>query len=183
MCWITFPCVSWFEFSFLLLTNFYFLFILLTFFILSPLCPLLCFPQYPFSLLLAFISITIILYFSQLIPHFLLCCVLSLIFSNYSCFVVFPHRQLFTMYWCIVFNLSQCFNYNFYLLQGNISPMNVHCCYSVAKSCPTFCDPISSVQFSSVAQSCLILCNPMDCSTSGFPVHQQLLELTQTHVH
>ena len=42
---------------------------------------------------------------------------------------------------------------------------------------------LSSVQFSSVAQSCLTLCDPMDCSTPGFPVHHQLLELTQTHVH
>ena len=33
------------------------------------------------------------------------------------------------------------------------------------------------VQFSSVAQSCLTLCNPMDCSTPGFPVHHQSLEL------
>ena len=41
----------------------------------------------------------------------------------------------------------------------------------------------SSVQFSSVAQSCLTLCNPMDCSMPGFPVHYQLLELAQTHVH
>ena len=37
-----------------------------------------------------------------------------------------------------------------------------------------------SVQFSSVTQS---LCNPMDCSMPGFPVHHQLPELTQTHVH
>ena len=37
-------------------------------------------------------------------------------------------------------------------------------------------------QFSSV-QSCLTLCDPMDCSTPGLPVHQQLLELAQTHVH
>ena len=36
---------------------------------------------------------------------------------------------------------------------------------------------------SSVAQSCLTLCNPMDCSTPGFPVHYQLPELAQTHVH
>ena len=43
--------------------------------------------------------------------------------------------------------------------------------------------PISSVQFSSVAQSCLTLCNPMDHSTPGFPVHHQLPELTQTHIH
>ena len=38
-------------------------------------------------------------------------------------------------------------------------------------------------QFSSVTQSCLTLCDPMDCSTSGFPVHHQPLEFTQTHVH
>ena len=38
-------------------------------------------------------------------------------------------------------------------------------------------------QFSSVTQSCLTLCNPMDCSTPGFPVHHQLPEFTQTHVH
>ena len=38
-------------------------------------------------------------------------------------------------------------------------------------------------QFSSVAQSCLTLCNPMDYSTPGFPVHHQLPEPTQTHVH
>ena len=39
-----------------------------------------------------------------------------------------------------------------------------YCCSSVAKSCPTLCDP-------------------MDCSTPGLPVHHQLLELPQTHVH
>ena len=38
-------------------------------------------------------------------------------------------------------------------------------------------------QFSSVTQSCLTLCDPMDCSMPGFPVHHQLPELTQTHVH
>ena len=42
---------------------------------------------------------------------------------------------------------------------------------------------IPSVQFSSVAQSCPTLCNPMDCSMLGFPVHHQVLELAQTHVH
>ena len=40
-----------------------------------------------------------------------------------------------------------------------------------------------SVQFSSVAQSCLTLCDPMNRSTSGLPVHHQLPEVTQTHVH
>ena len=38
-------------------------------------------------------------------------------------------------------------------------------------------------QFSSVAQSCLILCNPMNRSMPGLPVHHQLPEFTQTHVH
>ena len=38
-------------------------------------------------------------------------------------------------------------------------------------------------QFSSGAQSYLTLCVPMDCSLPGFPVHHQLLELVQTHVH
>ena len=41
----------------------------------------------------------------------------------------------------------------------------------------------SSVQFSSVDQSCLTLCDPMNCSTPGLPVHHQLPEFTQTHVH
>ena len=45
------------------------------------------------------------------------------------------------------------------------------------------CAYFSSVQFTSVTQSCPTSCNPMDCSTPGFPVHHQLLELTQTHVH
>ena len=36
---------------------------------------------------------------------------------------------------------------------------------------------------SSVAQSCPNLCDPMNCSTPGLPVHHQLLESTQTHVH
>ena len=41
----------------------------------------------------------------------------------------------------------------------------------------------SSVHFSSVAQSCPTLCDPMDCSMPGFPVHHQLQELAQTHIH
>ena len=40
-----------------------------------------------------------------------------------------------------------------------------------------------ALQFSSVAQSCLTLCNPMNHSTPGLPVHHQLPEFTQFHVH
>ena len=43
----------------------------------------------------------------------------------------------------------------------------------------TYC----SVQFSSVAQSCPTLWDPMNCSMPGLPVHHQLPEFTQTHVH
>ena len=42
---------------------------------------------------------------------------------------------------------------------------------------------LSSVPFSSVAQSCLTLCDPMNRTTPGLPVHHQLPEFTQTHVH
>ena len=42
---------------------------------------------------------------------------------------------------------------------------------------------ITSVQLSSVAQSCPTLCDPMNCSKPGLPVHHQLPEFTQTHVH
>ena len=40
-----------------------------------------------------------------------------------------------------------------------------------------------SIQFSSVTQSCPTLCDPMNCSTPGLPVHHQLPEFTQAHVH
>ena len=40
-----------------------------------------------------------------------------------------------------------------------------------------------SVQFNSVTQSCLTLCDPMNHSIPGLPVHHQLPESTQTHVH
>ena len=46
---------------------------------------------------------------------------------------------------------------------------------------PHSCTYLSSVQF--ITQSCPILCDPMDCSTPGFPVHHQLPEFTQTHIH
>ena len=39
------------------------------------------------------------------------------------------------------------------------------------------------IQFSSVAHSCLTLCDPVNRSKPGLPVHHQLPEFTQTHVH
>ena len=53
-------------------------------------------------------------------------------------------------------------------------------CFPLAPS--KICHFVNS-QFSSVTQLCPTLCNPMGCSTPSFPVHHQLPELTQTHVH
>ena len=47
----------------------------------------------------------------------------------------------------------------------------------------SFCVIKFSVQFSSVAQLCPTLCVPMNCSMPGLPVHHQLPEFTETHVH
>ena len=54
----------------------------------------------------------------------------------------------------------------------------------IAKECSNYC-PIAliSVQFSSVAQSRPTLCDPINRSTPGLPVHHQLPEFTQTHIH
>ena len=62
------------------------------------------------------------------------------------------------------------------LLRNGILKMCFLCGHTIPLSC-------TSSQFSSVAQSCLTLCDPMDCSTPGLPVHHQLPEFTQTHVH
>ena len=56
-------------------------------------------------------------------------------------------------------------------------PVDVKLCSALYTEC------FSSVQFSSHAQSCPTICDRMNRSTPGFPVHDQLLESTQTHVH
>ena len=49
--------------------------------------------------------------------------------------------------------------------------------------CPLWMRSRCACAVSSVTQSCLNLCSPMDCSMPGFPVHHQLPQLIQTHVH
>ena len=46
-----------------------------------------------------------------------------------------------------------------------------------------YCSQLFTFCCCSVTQSCLTLCNPVDCSMPGLPVHHQLPEFTQTHVH
>ena len=65
--------------------------------------------------------------------------------------------------------------------------MDIHTCICMAEA---FCYPpettttlLITYHFSSVAQSCPTLCNPMNHSTPGLPVHHQLSESAQTHVH
>ena len=64
---------------------------------------------------------------------------------------------------CLIQPLPSKFNDNFILFFNQISA--------------------SQVQFISVTQLCPTLCEPMDCSTPGLPVHHQLPQFTQTHVH
>ena len=57
-------------------------------------------------------------------------------------------------------------------------------CYLKHISVCAWCNKIMTYwQFSSVAQLCPTICDPTNHSTPGFPVHHQLLEFTQTHVH
>ena len=94
---------------------------------------------------------------------------------------------------CIVHGVtkSQMWLSNFHFILFSLSYLNISflvCKIFAEKSSESPMEvplytQFSSVQFSSVAQSCPTLCNPIDCSTPGFPVHHQLPEFTQTHVH
>ena len=79
---------------------------------------------------------------------------------------------------------------NLSLLQGNFpsqeSNWGLLHCWQILYQLSYLGSPntsFSSVQFSSVAQLCPTLCDPMNCSMPGLPVHHQLPEFTQTHVH
>ena len=65
----------------------------------------------------------------------------------------------------------------------NRTELKVESAYSTDKAVLCKILLLDSVLFSSVAQSCLTLCVPMNYSMPGLPVHQQLPESTQTHVH
>ena len=67
--------------------------------------------------------------------------------------------------------------------QGTQGMEEAHAEWKFIENLSQWCSCFWSVQISSVTQSCPTLCDPMDCSTPGLPVHHQLTELTQTHVH
>ena len=60
----------------------------------------------------------------------------------------------------------------------SVVPSNYHIYKAGFQSCK-----VLFLQFSWVTQLCPTLCDPMNCSTPGLPIHHQLLEFTQTHVH
>ena len=90
-------------------------------------------------------------------------------------------------YW--YFSLAVCCLIIFFLLKKNYKLLLFASCqaWHRVQICTDKQNYImSSVQFSSVssiAQSCLTLCDPMNHSMPGLPVHHQLLDFTQTHVH
>ena len=65
-----------------------------------------------------------------------------------------------------------------WLLQALLHPGTADLASGIKHMCT-----LTSFQFSSVAQSCPTLCNPMNHSMPGLPIHHQLLEFTQNHVH
>ena len=72
-----------------------------------------------------------------------------------------------------------------FLMRENYSIYVIALIWELGKILPVkhLADIMVHSQFSSVAKSCPTLCNPMDCSTPGLPVPHQLLEFTQIHVH
>ena len=88
--------------------------------------------------------------------------------SASQCCLQFSSRSSWCMKWCTVNR----YGHETHCLT---LPESLLCCEASVDH--------HSVQFSSVTQLCPTLCDPMDCSAPGLPVHHQLPELTQTHVH
>ena len=74
-------------------------------------------------------------------------------------------------------------NLNHVFIQIYLHFTLILCLSHMGRTSLTQNDLQKNFQFSSVAQSCPTLCNPVNCRTPGLPVHHQLPEFTQTHVH
>ena len=98
--------------------------------------------------------------------------------------VDFNHFNFFKIFSSVLFQNLLLFLYYFIQdLTKNLSYVEWKIRESLGFVIPDSFLCLFCLQFSSVAQLCLTLCDPMDCNTPGFPVHRQLPELTQTHVH
>ena len=104
---------------------------------------------------------------------------------------VFCHAPHSTSPWtCVQWHLRHLVTYLFHVHFPRWTPkvrdhVYGHCAITVIslRSHMNKQSLFSSVQCTSFAQLSPTLCNPMDCSTPGLPVHHQLPEFTQTHVH
>ena len=77
-------------------------------------------------------------------------------------------------------------NYCFFVVLQRVwhdKQLSMHARMLVSVIKISICKRINGFQFSSVTQLCLTISDPMNCSTPGLPVHHQLPESTQTHVH
>ena len=136
--------------------------------------------------------------------HVILCCPLLLLPSIFPSIRVFPNESALCIrwpkYWSFSFNISPSnenpglisFKMDGWIFLQSKGLLRVFSNTTVQKHQFFGTQPSSqsnshihtcSVQFSSVAQSCPTLCNPMNRSTPGLPVHHQLPEFIQTHVH
>ena len=113
---------------------------------------------------------------------------LAIFLSIYKCLEVYLEWHWLNVndgyFWALGFQaVFEIFIFVLFYYLSNIyiyTYMNI--CVCNTKIVPCFKKGLK-VNISSVAQSCPTLCNPMDCSTPGLPVHHQLPEFTQTHVH
>ena len=126
-----------------------------------------------------------ILYFIYFLNFILFYTTLSLPRHSLS-YIIRETLRYFQKY-IILIDTCVCFKY--ILKQIIVSRIfQVLICVKHSSKCLSYIDVFNfynnfyGIDFSSVAQ-CVQLCNPKDCSTPGLPVHHQLLELTQTHVH
>ena len=103
----------------------------------------------------------------------------GLISYQYSPLLLLPPKGAFFTPFLSFFFWPHHVAYGISVLQPGIEPVTPAFNPWMTREVPV----LISAQFSSVAQSRPTLCDPMDCSTPGFPVHHQLLEPTQTHVH
>ena len=100
-----------------------------------------------------------------------------------------PHLSGITVLCCLMYNILKCIFHTYFCCifiasgrRAKHSPcfFLVRSRYLILRTFLFSPSENKSVQFS---QSCPTLCNPIDCSKPGFPVHHQLPELAQTHVH
>ena len=136
--------------------------------------------------------------------HLILCCPLLLLPSIFPSIRVFSNESALHIRWpkyqSFIFNISPSNEHpglisfrmdwlDLLVVQGTLKSLLQH---HSSKASTFLCSAFFIVQLSHpymttgktiVAPLCPTLCDPMDCSTSGFPVHHQLPELTQTHVH